>query len=689
MTKNGEKTPTARLKAILHDHVALGVESIFSCFFSARNPKKLAFHHILNRIMVMAQVPIMFVVLRNLDGEYPEFYISNKHKNEGHQEKIRKRICDLLKNRKEWDKYLIPLWHGKIADNEKAKWLARTTGDKAYHLLVLEAYSAGYDFTKLRRIEKTELVMSPVDAAMYCIEKMFSHTKYLHYGESFFQCLSASLATIAFGEVPEVQSEDGRESTPTEIFWLEFLGKTSAPTGANHDRLKNARKNCREVIRSIGTPYSLVGESVLDRTFGNLKGSIDSLSHGAAITNCLLFTRSFDRPLENPRRNGEYDYNVRISRGSNQSREHLEAFARWLSQEREEKERNFVDSFPEGDESVNERVRAILHEAISVFWKKTSTREGCAYLQKVLDSDFGDDARSVSEPVFEGISFFRDPFIRQAGVERCFTYEIPEGTSFNLLEEKVQADILRVIAFNFLLQDMAPERMNGVKTSISTKEKSRVYVMLNPVELGGKVWAVAAYAARTAPVEIPFNYPTKDSNGKELIPTDQDIRARIERWNGYWLRNFHTYQDVHERLKRSLRQHLKTAYYELLGRTYSQCIWAISDATSLEEVQNTINDALRECTCFFPYGEVSITVESDPKRLHPIPFSTRKGGVSADKGQEQATYALFAEHLAARIDVAPNMRYPDAPGRDQNRAFVTRSGLAVALTDAVFRQSAL
>jgi hypothetical protein len=669
--KKPEETPQSRLRKILHHHVALGVESLFSCFFSAKNPSNLPFHHVLNRIMVVAQVPIMFVVLRNVEGERPEFYISNKHKNEGHQTKIRERVGEIFNEATPTKEYLIPLWHEKKSATTPA-WHASTTGKRKYYLLVLEAHSEKYEFRQLKRVHRADDVKCPEDAAIYTIEKVFSPKMYFHYGEAFFNSLAYSLDTIEFGEEPE-KSKKIEETT--DPFWGNFLGDRSASKdSAARTRLGDARKKSREITRKKGTPYALAGEGVLDRAFRNLKGSIASLSSDAAITNCLLFTRSYDRPLNCPRFGTEYDYNVRISRGQEQCNEHLDAFRRWSSSERVVKESNFLGAFADkSDES--RRMRLILTDAVAEIWQKIAVdlepsiseqdedkRKG---LQKILHDDFGDNARSVSEPVFEGISFFRDPFIRLGGIERCFPNGIPDGQTFADLNPQEKKDILRVVAFNFLLQDMAPE-------SKQTGNPSRIFVMLNPIELGGKVWAVASYAARMTEVVVPFI----------------DSLDRLEQWNGYWLKNFHTFHDVHERLKRSLRQHLKTACYELFAEVYARKIWDLRYKSDLQIIEKEINDELREFTCFFPYAEVSITLEHDKGRRYPIPY--RPSGVhDPNKIAGKENRALFAEHLAARVDIKENSRYPNAPGRDQDRPFVSPSELAIAFTDAVFRRSVL
>lgn len=701
--------PQKRLKVILRHHVALGVESMYSCFFSVKDPRKMPFHHVLNRLMVIAQIPAMFVVVE--DENYRPIYSSNKHKNDYHQATIALQVEKVVSTPALRKQHLIPIWHRETPNESTTPdWYEKVAPKKKYYLLILGAYDAEYTFPPLRRIGNSKNVASPLDAALYVIEKVLDPRKYFHYGEVFFECLLSSLETAArLDQKIDKKSEQGN-------FWDIFLDPSDPA------RRTETREICEKYLYRSGTPYALAGEGVMDRVYDNVKSSVLSISShekpdvSETITNCLLYTQSYDRYPGHLRSSGKHSYNVRLAIGEKQKLEIMSAMKKW-HERRNEKQRQFLQALPEGKDDSSERTRKLALEVSIVFWKKIETHAGRQEICTILHEYLGDSARSIAEPVFEGISFFRNPFMRHAGLERCFLNEQIPMEDFSSLEQQTQSDLLRLITFHYLLQEMAP--LTKEEAALEDSIKPSLYVMLNPIEVGGRVWAVSVYAARAVLVESKFfkgetyiSEEMKDSLGKsELLP-----RKRIEHWNRYWLQNFHLYHDVHERLKRSIRQHLKTAYCEMLADLYAskhlQCRDELERCISLgipmDAVDSAINDALRGVQCFFPYDDVSVSILPEDGREYTVPFrdalmpnrhkpkransfrNRPQPLAGAQEMSDKAGKAFSGRYLVAKIVMKPNHRYPRAPGGNEaGRVFLHKSELAVAFTDAMFRHYAL
>ena len=625
------ETSQSNLRSIVDRQISLTVEAIWAGLHAGPDPQSVSFRHILNRIMILAQSPITFILFFGKpDGSLIRQYTFNKHPR--HQDKINAQ--------------------GEAANKSQMFQLFGTN----YHLLVLNA-AAPYAFAIIPPpndvLPKTPRMLDIVRLKLARITDVESYEFYGHFNSLVLHSLEACKdwsPPAATERPPRIsdQSSDGK------IFF--------------------------QALRNNTTQYRLDGYGVVDRVYRKIKKGIESISSGngasnaANLTNFVLFVRDYAVP-ENYSRHDSYNYRLRMLICSSQ-RYDLKAFfsshmkgnraalRKAVSMEKDLREREIKEPF----------YKQMARDAAISFLKILDKKDGDEELLKILETPFGVAARSMADPVFDGVTFFRDPFT-DGGLARCFPEH--EGMAFSELSSEQQTDVLRITICRHLFEAMAarlPEKMvtksrrSDARNLDSRKDNSidRLQIMLNPVELGGRVWCVIGHLTRS-------------------IEPDREIvdGKTISLLASYWLQNYHIYQTINERAKKNLRVYMSQLYEATVGNIYQEeTLKFLGEKTKSAVVESAVNERLRGLSCLFPYDVVQIELEQ------------RGAGEAwpqgpADGGARASRRAVFSEVVVSVVSKEPNPVFPSAPSLAPGVAakFVSETDIAVAMSDAILRGS--
>lgn len=630
LKEQGRADLRGRLKDVIHHHIALGVEAIFSGVFMGNNPEKVSLHHLLNRVMMVAQAPITFLIFIQ-DGEiFREVYKTNRHKNEEHQRKIRDRSNECLDSPKD---YLFPLW---IDEAYKDRY--NDPEDKVYKRYYLAVLKADTDqFEPLKRIDKDNffLVTNIWEAISYKLEHIFLPDKYKSYDEKFHSYLVGSIYNL----INSSSDIDKKKLTVD----------------------KKLRENFFKKLERNTTDYTFVGKGVLDRVFEKLQKAIHAISMCKDnATNFLFYVRDYDdRFLQGSKRYDEYDYNIRILIGSTQEQQLVDHIKKWGSVEIQESLKEKLKIQINGFNDETQQFALSIHDGLI----EKIHSAGYVEIIRNLANNFGKDTRSIADPVFDGVSFYRAPFDKDIGIGRSFPRNQKPVGRFKDQSIFVQNDLLRLITFFYLLESMATS---------SKLPKMQLRVMLNPIELGGRVWGVAGYATRS------FDWSTKFYESSEGIKASEVI----EEYNKFWLQNYHICNDVNERMKKNLRTYMNRLYERTIAEEYVNWVNGLANDSinkkkiNLSDEIDRFNYLTEQLTCLFPYDMVKISVNFVKGDSSPQP--------SYD-GVNSICHAFLAPYYAATPVVVGKSYFPDAPGDASTRNFVDRMDLSIAMTDAILR----
>jgi len=206
----------------------------------------------------------------------------------------------------------------------------------------------------------------------------------------------------------------------------------------------------------------------------------------------------------------------------------------------------------------------------------------------------------------------------------------------------------------------------------ASEDQTYLQIMLNPIEVGGRVWAVAGYATRSKDPRSEF------ASGKD-----------IDQYDKYWSMNYHIYRDVNERMKKNLRTYMNRFYENFVAKQYEQWLYTLTSGgmkdgqkRSLTEAQDELNRILRSLSCVFPYN----VVEGELKRTEEgIPVPASESALEDPETGDKARRALAGKHWATYMSVTDYSRFPPAPGVDDTKTFVDIVDVAVAMTDRTIR----
>jgi hypothetical protein len=620
------------LQNIIDRQIALSVEAVWACLHAGPDPKSISFRHILNRIMILIQSPVTFVLFQNSEGKRPiRRYTFNKHPR--HASDINARAAD-----------------------SNIGQMFQLFGTE-YYLLVLEA-QAPYLFRVISPPtgESTHSVTMK-DVVRLKLARITDEASYAWY-ERF--------KTLAANSI--IACQDHKEAVDNPIQPL---------------RLKESSDDYSRFLRTLKsntTQYELDGYGVVDRVYRKIKKGIESISgsgeRNATLTNFILFIRDYAVP-NNYLRHGDYNYRLRILICSTQRSDLISFFEMQIKGDRRQlqeakKKEAYLFRYELEDKPY---FNSIAKAAARKFFNILGQPDGVSELLRILEAPFGITSRSMADPVFDGVTFFRDPFT-QGGYNRCFP-EGHGGLPFDELSSEHQDDVLRVTICRHLFDGMAAPPLHRGSARQTRKQTladekniaenvDRLQIMLNPVELGGRVWCVIGHVTRSIKPE------------KSL--TDQKT---VDSLTSYWLENYHIYQTINERAKKNLRIYMSQLYEDTVGRVYKEeMLKYLGQRVKSSTIEAAVNGRLQALSCVFPYDvvKVGLTPTANGK---PWPEGP------ADGSTEFSRRAIFSQKVVSVVSKQHNRVFPPAPGLAPGAAadFVSETDIAVAMSDAVLRGS--
>lgn len=663
---NHKKDWSSIRSEIIERQITLGIEAIFCGVFSGPNPATQSFHHILNRVMTVAQVPITFIVYREEAGIFSQVYVANKHK------RHRLVIEDRYRNVGEHAGNLFPLWGS----------------DTNHRMLVLHA-DPDYHFNVVERIKSIADVNDALSAASYMLHRIFDSAAYDACGDRFSGYLKAPIEKFS-------HIDSGKKLSPRPI----------------RDDLK---KIFDQWLMVNATAYDVKGRGILDRVFSKLEKNILLITHangveandeaGEPLTNFILFVRDYDSAVNyamiadggRGRYGGDYWYNLRIIIGSKQRAEIKRHLIGWVTIEAAKRKRE--QRYERQIETVDGAAKNLAQEVSALFWRRLCEidddrvgEEKYIGIEKVISNltEYFGDSRSMADPVFDGVSFFRTPFAHDGGMGRCFRRsrdgspeEIPSSIE-SLSAEKIN-DLLRIVTCQYLFESMAAS---------SQGEDDLLQVMLNPLEVGGRVWGVVGYVTRSDSARNQFHFDDED---------EEIAIERIRRYHAFWMQNYHVAENVNERMKKNLRTYMNGSYEWFVATTYAKWVAArVGESVAGEPLAGEpqlaeLNNLLLDLTRVFPYDAVQM-VKYDPGLSPPggwemtwfVPRSrdVLEGDARSVPGgvrriaPEEARVVPLALGRALAVQVEPWSSFHDAPG-GHAKGFVDEIDVAVAMTDAM------
>ena len=617
------------IQEVLDRHVTLGVEAIFSAIYTGPGDDTISFYHLGNRIMMVMQVPMTFVVIKYVNDVPAEYYRTNHHP-------IHKKIVDksIVKAISNPDRYFFNVWHR--ADD--------TSPISKYYLVALRADSS-YRFEPMAVHKKVGPSIDVWTAASYKLGEILDGNRYLKYGDAFLLKLPRTL--------------DGLERHERERLSTHAIG---CAAGIDEE-VKNYFDNA---LLKNSTRYDLSEHGVLDKVFQKIERNISrigSRSHTTSapkLTNFLLFSRDyFCDHGKSWRHGGNYNYNIRILLCSKQRAE-IASYFEWMGSNRLLCESSFASQIDKTQSKLG--ATNILREINDLFWGYIEDGR-IQELLVILSAYFSKYARSMADPVFEGASFYSAPFSNDLGLRRVFHDEKIPNTLRDLEENDIRVnDMLRVITCHYVMQGFVLG---------NDDPESMLQVMLNPIEVGGKVWAVAAFVTKN-----------RSFGSKLQIPNN------LANYESVWSKNYHIYRDINERFKKNLRTYMNRFFEETIGIIFVRWISDLkrgAKTSSRADLEDSLNRALNFLSCVFPYNVVQARIRYVPSKCFPWPSSAEDSLVEGESRHDRR--ALLGEHVAVYVDATELSCFPAAPGVSLKATaqFVDATDVAVAMTDATIR----
>lgn len=541
---------------VVNRHIDAVAGSIFGIFFSADTIEKISFHDILNRVMLLVQAPILFILCKKEHGVIKEKYHFSR--DTLHEPEISECI----------DKAI----HGENHDDSKYLF---NLFDSDYYMIVIYSYGQNTRPTEDAG-QEYQFIPLPNDAST-----LPSHTLLIKKLQRIFD---GKLYSSRFGDVVLSQLNQVLEK-------YDYI--------KDNDTNSKCKKGCtsyfddyklwhNKFIRSLERDATLlriprddiIGSGVIDKVyiksrFGLLLGAADEIPE---LPNFLLFMRNYSGTV---RRRGEkfsHNYEIRIIVCSQQEkdfRRYFESLSRMP-----DKQGMYIESFEENNSYIE-----LAKQANDKFWSLIENRKengisGHDILLNIIRKPFIDESYSVSDPVFRtGIINFRNPSIN-GGLHRA--YKIDNNfRGFDRLDKSIQDSILRIVAVHYIFRGM------------TTRKNKDMRIMLCPVELHSRILAVVGYVTTSADAHY--------SDSDDI--SDLDIKTFSENWRN----SYHTFIDLYVRLKRNMRSFLWQLYIQMVSQVCAYSINECADADELEDVESVINQRLILLSCFFSYPNVVIT----------------------------------------------------------------------------------
>lgn len=584
------------------------IGDIYGVFFSADSPDKVSLHDILNRVMLLLQAPVTFILCKqNEDKEIIPCYIFNKEP--FHQISLKKALQKAIDDQN---------------SNPENKIFFRLFNSD-YLLLVLVApkymssHDYDYDFTPLYKGQNNLKYTSKkvvYDNLIYKLENIIDGEIYKkRFGDKFLKTLQERLDSC-------------RDDIGNEMF---NKNKINHYQYIKYKDIEHYNKDFIEALEKdrYGKRYGYDFGGVIDKVYSKSRKSLsfgeelssdnEENSEKPPLPNFFIYLRDYTKSnysRHEKKIKGEslcYDYSLRMLVCSNQEND-IKNYLKYIREKSLEnnyhKEWYIINNFEKDNDYIG--LAKIINDS---FWEKVDSDDGIRDLIDTLKKPFNENAYSIADPVFSGIINFRDPSIINGGLHRAISNEQikRKGFDYKNLKKEVKNDLLRIVLLHYLFAGMANLPLN------EKNEKSDFMVMLNPLEIGARIIGVIGY------VTIDPNPLIKDD--KEYRNEEERSKA-IKQFGLHWRQNYHIHQDTYARLKRGLRSYFWQLYIQTLADIYTNTVITLinEDDITKNKLEDIINEKFHLLTKFFSYSGIrgEILENSREKSGNVISFYPNK-----------------------------------------------------------------
>lgn len=633
-------TPTqCALESVLKHQISLAQELIFSATLAGRNPYSISFHHIINRLMTILQLQVSFVVLRENNEVLTPVYISNT--DSSHRLIIGGYIDKIIKNGK------IEISSSSLFN--KNKKLEKSIEDVFYPILntsyrigVLKCFkdevAGSHDFEWIYSIKNVEDIKNGWDVAGYKMDRILSYENYEYVGDTFHKAIDKAL-----GYFVEVLNSDNNYSPQAALkkmeeskkdFWRDIYQKNdtlSAQTKEIIIKTKNVFES-KLMMDYTTQAYGIVGKSIVDTIYTKSVPNIEQVvgnNNTYKLDNFFLLTRFYEEK-DYKRYEGNYDYFLRVAVCKSQRQHFIKYFEKLF-------DKKFVGLNKLVEDIINNSSPSIIVivEGVINTIKKITQFEGAAktsahtgmpipdleaaidLLIDIINKPLSPYTKSIADGVFKGgVSFFRPPFRQDLALGRSGlnVEQAEKYLSDSLLfkdefllsyesfrtyidkihtrpeEEQRYFDFFRAFLCRLLFEGMTPP----IPETINKKDEYKLSIMMNPIEIGGKVLGVATYLTRS-----------RDPNKEFSSPND------VRYFNKYWLQNYHIAENVNDRIKRVIRMDMERQYIESCADVYKECLQEIAYSDPKVFLIERFYLRLKLLSLFYPYGYFDINMEEN------------------------------------------------------------------------------
>lgn len=531
----------AKIETVLTRRRDAIISEIYNSFFSADDPERVSMFDILNRLMLLVQTAVMFVIVEYdekeetiLDKDYINF---NQHPFH----------LDLIKE--------------KITEAKKKGNFFEIFGVKDRRLIVLLAnqdaastHSNKYTFKPLSPIEEFD-INDTNQVICYQLKKVLSKDVYEErFGVKFLnflqhvvtECQPTKMESI-YSQLPEKDFDD---YTNLHRDFIRSLEREHEKLGLKYDGAVNqAYKKSEKSLDKIPEFGSDLEKN------SNLK-----------LPNFLFFVRNYSCDKE--KRHEYYNYGLQILVCEKQE-EAIKLYLKRLSEIENQKSRYTSESNFKAESKYKQIGLAVNED----FWIKIRNQEGIDSLIDILKYPFQPGSYSMADPVFmSGIMHFRAVSV-DGGLHRSL-YDYKENIPrYEDLKQYKKNEILRIVLVYYLFLGMARNKNDG-----------DLSVMLCPVSIGGRVFGVMSY--------VTFKSNNTNENNEFVV-----------QYSASWRQNYHMYISGHRRFKRNLRAYLWESYVVFISYVFSQEVRKFSNDknSKISDFQSGLNKKFELLTRFFSF----------------------------------------------------------------------------------------
>ncbi len=710
-----------KLDIILKHQIGLGVNHVFCATISGIKPSLISFHHLLNRLMVVIQLPVCFCVFKKeTTNSLSLLYVSNTHYH--YREEIRSKALDIIKryqenpNGKKLKKEIIPIFSKKekeyldtaTSQDESRKDLNDEWSQAQYYLGIVAVKPKGevinadekYKFDWVPPIRKIKNIKDGWDVAGYKLARVLQYEKYEMFGEKFFISVFEAIEKMQ----PVLESEslsDVEKRFDNESFTRIFHGMDNTNINTYYNDISKLYYS--NFLKNNTSFPHLEGKSTLDKIFQKSKPNVSLVSDTdtkseKSLTNFLFFVRDYDVDTNYRRyKKGNfegYNYRVRIAICSEQSKE-ITRFLRKKCEEYMINPHEVLNYTRYGDNPIKKYVWDTLIDFYN--------NDNLDLVVELIGAHFTKYTMSFSDNCFRDcITQYTTPFNMLVGANRSGLIDSQSlkkealnliksnrNKIFNISQIKNFKKYIDSIYNQTPIEQQLFDSFRAFLVSILFVEMSSgddkdgeydLHAQLTPVELGGKVWGVVTYVTNISKADKIFLRNDDSYSNKSL-------KADIQLYNGVFLENFNQASLLMDRIKKNIRVNMKQQFFNDISALYTAWYKRLIDDLDKTDVITTdfyidrvfeLNQQLIMLSFFYPYKAVQVVDILDFKKTahsYLPPYTSKE--------IETSYQSYLIENIALQFSYYESSMFSTIPSYEK----ITHDELFFDLSDITVRLS--